>query len=149
MNAVLGVSQLKRLDAFIDRRTEIAHQYIEGLKDVDGIEPLSRPSWEHRHAWHLFVVRVIQEQAGLDRDQFMASLKDHGIGTGLHFRAAHTHRWYRDQKNHGDSLSETEWNNDRICSIPLFPDMTNEDVDRVLTGIRSVCNAAQVQGASI
>ena len=53
---------------------------------------------------------------GLNRDQFMAALKEHGIGTGLHFRAAHTHRWYRDQVDHGDSLQATEWNSDRICS---------------------------------
>ncbi|MAT80264.1 MAG: UDP-4-amino-4-deoxy-L-arabinose aminotransferase [Phycisphaerae bacterium] len=147
MNAVLGVSQLKRLDTFIERRAEIANRYTEGLREVDGIEPLGLPSWNHRHAWHLFIVRVLPELAGLDRDQFMAALKDIGIGTGLHFRAAHTHRWYRDQGMDSGGLPETEWNSERICSIPLFPDMTDDDIERVLTGIRSVCNVAQEQGA--
>lgn len=147
MNATLGVSQLKRLDTFIKRRTAIAHRYSDALAAIPGIEPLSLPTWKHRHAWHLFVVRVIQEQAGLDRDQFMNAMKERGIGTGLHFRAAHTHRWYRDQGMPGsDNLSETEWSTDRICSIPLFPGMTDADVDRVLQGIQSTCEAALAQG---
>ncbi|MEE2906891.1 MAG: aminotransferase class I/II-fold pyridoxal phosphate-dependent enzyme [Planctomycetota bacterium] len=150
MNASLGVSQLKRLDTFIERRTAIAHRYSDALAKVPGIEPLSFPTWSHRHAWHLFVVRVIQEEAGLDRDQFMAAMKDRGIGTGLHFRAAHTHRWYRDHCMPGsDKLAETEWSTDRICSIPLFPSMTDADVDRVLKGIQATCETALAQGVSV
>ncbi|MDG2422837.1 MAG: aminotransferase class I/II-fold pyridoxal phosphate-dependent enzyme [Phycisphaerales bacterium] len=148
MNATLGVSQLKRLDSFIERRTQIANRYLKGLADIKGIKPLTVPSWDHRHAWHLFVVRIIEEEAGLDRDQFMASLKEQGIGTGLHFRAAHTHRWYRDQANGSCKLGDTEWNTDRICSIPLFPDMTDADVERVLNGIRTACKMNQPQGAT-
>ncbi|MCH2152753.1 MAG: UDP-4-amino-4-deoxy-L-arabinose aminotransferase [Phycisphaerales bacterium] len=140
MNATLGVTQLKRLDQFIDRRREIAERYLNSLPK--GIRPLGIPQWSHRHAWHLFVVRVDEAQAGLDRDAFMAALKELGIGTGIHFRAAHTHHWYRNQEYKAPGgLVNTEWNSDRICSIPLFPDMTDEDVDRVIEGIREVCDA--------
>ena len=142
MNATLGVSQLKRLDQFIDRRHEIAMRYLNSLPE--GIRPLSIPEWSHRHAWHLFVVRVDETQAGLDRDHFMAALKEIGIGTGIHFRAAHTHHWYRNQDCKAPGgLVNTEWNSDRICSIPLFPGMTNEDVDRVIEGMHQVCRAGR------
>ena len=54
-----------------------------------------------------------------------------GIGTGLHFRAAHTQKYYRERFPEV-SLPNTEWNSARICSLPLFPDMTDDDVTRVI-----------------
>ena len=148
MNATLGVSQLKRLDRFIARRAEIVERYLSGLPE--GIQPLASPSWPHHHAWHLFIVRVREDEVGVDRDEFMAALKSRGIGTGLHFRAAHLHRWYRSaQPVPKGTLTDTEWNSDRICSLPLFPDMTDADVDRVLAAIRFAVRAHGVpQGAS-
>ena len=71
-------------------------RYLEELVDVPGIEPLAFPEWDHRHAWHLFIVRVDEAEAGIDRERFMANLKERGIGTGIHFKATHTHRWYRE-----------------------------------------------------
>ncbi|MCH2133857.1 MAG: UDP-4-amino-4-deoxy-L-arabinose aminotransferase [Phycisphaerales bacterium] len=143
MNATLGITQLKRLDAFIERRAAIAREYHAGLPA--GIEPLAVPTWDHGHAWHLFVVRVVEEQAGVDRATFMEGLKAMGIGTGIHFRAVHTHRWYRDHDIVAPGgLANTEWNSDRICSIPLFPGMSDADVSRVIDGIGEVCQATDV-----
>ena len=145
MNATLGISQLGRLDDFIERRTMIAQKYRNALSEIPGIQPLALPEWDHLHAWHLFIVRVDPEVTGIDRDQFMSELKKLNIGTGIHFRAVHTHRWYRD---HGVSapggLEHSTWNSDRICSIPFFPSMKDEDVDRVINGIASVCHAGAV-----
>ncbi len=142
MNASLGISQLTRLDDFIDRRTSIAHRYLEELADVPGIEPLAFPEWDHRHAWHLFIIRVDEAEAGIDRECFMANLKDRGIGTGIHFRATHTHRWYRENGVLAPGgLEHSTWNSERICSIPFFPSMSDSDVDRVIGSIRDVCAA--------
>jgi UDP-4-amino-4-deoxy-L-arabinose-oxoglutarate aminotransferase len=138
MNAALGVSQLKRLSAMNRRRKELADHYRTLLADVDGIVPLGLPSYEHVHAWHLFVVRVVAEETGLSRDDFMLRLKERGIGTGLHFRAVHTHAFYRKQGRARHPLPNTEWNSDRICSLPLFPDMEIADVERVVDAVRSI-----------
>jgi UDP-4-amino-4-deoxy-L-arabinose-oxoglutarate aminotransferase len=92
-----------------------------------------------KHAWHLFIVRLDEDQAGMDRDRFMAELKTLNIGTGLHFRAAHLQKYYRE--NFPDvvgTLPHTEWNSRRICSLPLFPDMTPDDVDDVVDAIKKV-----------
>lgn len=67
----------------------------------------------------------------------MAELKARNIGTGLHFRAAHTQKYYRERFPEL-VLPNTEWNSARICSIPLFPDMTDDDVTRVITALRDI-----------
>ncbi|MFH0727171.1 MAG: aminotransferase class I/II-fold pyridoxal phosphate-dependent enzyme [Pseudomonadota bacterium] len=137
--AVLGLGQLKRLDAFIEKRRELASHYHTLLADVDEILPLAQPVYPSRHAWHLFIVRLDTNRAGMDRDTFMAELKKRNVGTGLHFRAAHTQRYYRETlKLPKGALPETEWNSDRICSLPLFPDMTMSDVDDVVSAIKEI-----------
>ena len=144
MNAVLAVRQLPRLDAIIERRDEIAAIYRAGLADVDGILPLADPTWSHRHARHLFVVRVDERACGLDRNAFMEALKARNIGTGIHFLASHTHRWYRENRPEWmGQLPATEWNSARICTIPCFPDMTDADAHGVVDAIKEVVAGAR------
>lgn len=140
MNAVLGHSQFKRLDGFIDRRRDLALRYRERLAGIPGILPLGDSPETDRHAWHLFIVRVDPDAAGIDREGFMAALKSRNIGTGIHFRAAHGQRWFVDHPDRwrADDLSNTEWNSERICSLPLFPAMRDEDVDEVAEAIREI-----------
>ncbi|MFC1879905.1 aminotransferase class I/II-fold pyridoxal phosphate-dependent enzyme [Thermodesulfobacteriota bacterium] len=139
MAAALGLGQLGRLDNFIEKRSRLARRYRELLADVDEILPLAVPSYPMRHAWHLFVVRLDTERAGLDRDSFMAELKKRNIGTGIHFKAAHTQKYYRETlRLPQGALPATEWNSERICSLPLFPDMAVEDVDSVVAAIKEV-----------
>jgi len=138
MNAALGVSQMGRLAEMNRKRMSLALRYRELLASVRGVLPLSLPDYEMLHAWHLFVVRIEPEEAGLNRDDFMRQMKERSIGTGLHFRAAHTHRYYRTHIQPRHSLANTEWNSSRICSLPLFPDMDLADVDRVVDAIRAL-----------
>ena len=137
--AALGLSQLARVESLNARRTELAMRYRELLRDIDEIPPLSDPSYPMKHAWHLFIVRLDIDKAGLSRDQFMQKLKERNIGTGLHFRAVHLQRFYRESMGMcRGMLPNTEWNSDRICSLPLFPDMTEHDVDDVVSAIKEV-----------
>ncbi|ENK6023745.1 DegT/DnrJ/EryC1/StrS family aminotransferase, partial [Escherichia coli] len=98
---------------------------------------LSLPAWPHVHAWHLFIIRVDEQRCGISRNALMEALKERGIGTGLHFRAAHTQKYYR-ERFPTLSLPNTEWNSERICSLPLFPDMTTADADRVITALQQL-----------
>jgi len=137
--AALGLGQLGRLDNFIEKRSRLARRYQELLDDVDEILPLAVPSYPMRHAWHLFVIRLDTERAGMDRDTFMAELKKRNIGTGIHFKAVHTQKYYRETLRLPEgALPATEWNSERICSLPLFPDMALEDVDSVVAAIKEV-----------
>jgi len=137
--AVLGLGQLARLDKFNARRSSLAALYHERLAGIPEIIPLGRPEYEHLHAWHLFIVRLDIEKAGMDRDSFMAALKEQNIGTGLHFRAVHLQKFY--MENLGmkrGMLTNTEWNSDRILSLPLCPAMTDADLDDVIDAIETV-----------
>jgi len=142
MNAALGVSQLERLDSMNARRARLAQRYSERLAEIDGIEPLSAPDYPFSHAWHLFIVRVDETRCGIGRDALMAKLKERNIGTGIHFRAAHRQAWYRNSKLAIPPLPNTDWNSDRVCSLPLFPDMEIADVDRVADEIAAIVREA-------
>jgi UDP-4-amino-4-deoxy-L-arabinose-oxoglutarate aminotransferase len=134
ISAAIALVQLGKLPAINARRAEIAQRYLTALADTSFL-PLAQPTWPHQHAWHLFIIRVDEAQCGISRDGLMEALKAQEIGTGLHFRAAHTHKYYRERYPQL-SLPNTEWNSDRICSIPLFPDMRDEDVTRVINALR-------------
>lgn len=137
--AALGLGQLARVDELNRRRAEMAAYYRERLAEIDEVMPLADPPWPCEHAWHLFVLRLDIDRAGLDRDTFMAELKRRNIGTGLHFRAVHLQRYYCEAMGCvRGSLPATEWNSDRICSIPLFPRMTERDADSVIDAIKDV-----------
>lgn len=135
--AVLGVYQLARIGEINKKRTELAMMYRKKLKEIEGILPLKDPTCEFTHAWNLFIVRVTTDK--ITRNAFMEELKKLNIGTGLHFLAAHVHKYYRETMNIAPGvLPNTEWNSDRMCSIPLFPDMTEDDVDDVVSAIKEV-----------
>jgi UDP-4-amino-4-deoxy-L-arabinose-oxoglutarate aminotransferase len=130
---------LARLENFIEKRSRLAHRYQELLAGVNEILPLAVPSYPMRHAWHLFIVRLETDRARIDRDTFMAKLKKSNIGTGLHFKAVHTQKYYHETLRLPEgALPATEWNSERICSLPLFPDMALEDVDSVVAAIKEV-----------
>jgi UDP-4-amino-4-deoxy-L-arabinose-oxoglutarate aminotransferase len=139
ISAALGLSQLARVDTLNAARTELALRYRERLREVEEILPLSDPPYSMKHAWHLFIVRLDIDKVGMGRDEFMRRLKQSNIGTGLHFRAVHLQRFYREcLAMRRGMLPNTEWNSDRICSLPLFPDMTSDDVDDVVDAIKDV-----------
>jgi len=138
-SAALGLGQLARVEAFIARRTELAMRYRQRLAEIDEILPLADPPFPMRHAWHLFIVRLDLDKTRINRDEFMQRLKAENIGTGLHFRAVHLQKYYRESMGmRRGLLPNTEWNSDRICSLPLFPDMRDGDVDEVVNEIKGV-----------
>ena len=137
ISAALGLRQLARVDEFNRKRTELAMRYRLRLSGIEEIIPLSDPSYSIKHAWNLFIVRLDSDRTGISRDDFMRKLKQRNIGTGLHFRAVHLQKYYMESMdNHRGMLPNTEWNSDRICSLPLFPEMTGEDVDDVVDAIK-------------
>lgn len=137
--AALGRRQLARLDEFNRVRANLASYYRERLAEVAEVLPLKDPAYPQRHAWHLFIVRLDIDRSDLSRDKFMAELKRKNIGTGLHFRAVHLQKYYAEKFGfRRGMLPQTEWNSDRLCSLPLFPAMQPEDVDDVVAAIKEV-----------
>ncbi len=131
--AALGLSQLRKLEFFIRRREEIAKAYIDELSGVDGIElPVVRP--HVRHAWHIFTVLV---ERGINRDEFVASLRKKGIGAAVHYTPVYRFTYYRERFGfRPEDFPVTEDVTNRIATIPLFPRMSDEDVDRVVQAVK-------------
>ncbi|WP_299010868.1 aminotransferase class I/II-fold pyridoxal phosphate-dependent enzyme [uncultured Shewanella sp.] len=138
--AVLAIGQLQRIGSITQKRQQLAKLYQNKLQSIAGITPLNVPHYSHVHCWHLFIIRIDPQTFGLNRDDFIEALKNHNIGAGIHFKACHSQHYY--QKLYQDSLNDIEErlpntiiNSEQICSLPLFPDMTPEDVNRVISTI--------------
>ena len=140
INAAIGRSQLTQVDEFNARRTEIVNTYKRELADVKGIILPKPAPWEHTHSWHIFTPFIDTDALGFSRDEFMARMKALNIGTALHYQALHLFTCYGavTGMKRGD-LPEAEYVSDRIVSLPLFPAMTDEDVQDVVEAVKKVC----------
>ena len=135
MLAALGVAQLERIKELNDRRRLLAGLYLEGLQGVSGLDLPQVPPYDHTHAWHLFIVKI----NSVSRDDFMKKLSDYNIGYGLHFPPAHALSYVKKRFDvQRDSLTQTERAGDKIISLPLFPDMTEDDVGYVCSSIKEI-----------
>lgn len=139
IQAAIGIHQLRKLDTFIARRTEIAQFYNTAFRDIDEMKTPALVPYDHRHAWHLYTPLIRVEKLTIDRDRFMAELKKLNIGTGLHFKAVHHHPYYRQTlKIAPGELPNADYASDRILSLPLFPRMTMDDARDVVDAVKQV-----------
>lgn len=139
IQAAIGLHQLPRLDAFIQRRTELAEQYNTAFNDLPELALPVYASYPQRHAWHLYTPLIRIEYLTIDRDRFMAELKARNIGSGLHYKAIHHHAWYREHLPIADAeLPNASYASERILSLPLFPAMTDNDLHDVVTAVTDV-----------
>jgi UDP-4-amino-4-deoxy-L-arabinose-oxoglutarate aminotransferase len=139
VTACLALGQLARLDETITKRGMNARRYIEAFKETGAIKLLNVPEWVHKHSWHLFVVRLEIDHLRIGRDQFRSELMSLGIGTGLHFRAVHHYKYYRSLECPGQyDLPNTDWNTDRLVTLPLFHDMSDAEFARVVDSVRLI-----------
>jgi UDP-4-amino-4-deoxy-L-arabinose-oxoglutarate aminotransferase len=135
IQAALGVAQLTRLDTFNRRRSELVALYREGLKGLAGLDLPGVPAYDHIHSHHLYIVKTL----ALSREKLMERLSEYNIGYGLHFPACHILSHVRRLFATGEGmLPETERAADKILSLPLFPDMLDEDVYYVCDALRDI-----------
>jgi dTDP-4-amino-4,6-dideoxygalactose transaminase len=122
----------------LQRRHEIALAYTAAFADLPELEvPTSRT--DVRHAWHLYLLRLELQRLSVTRDEFIAELQAAGIGTSVHFIPIHHHRYYRDRYGFGSTaFPVTNAEFERVLSLPIYPGMTDGDVDRVVTAVRAV-----------
>jgi len=137
VQCALGLSQLARLDEFLQRRREIAARYDRELDDLPLTLPARLPDRES--AWHLYVVRLNLEALHADRRQIFAALRAENIGVNVHYIPVYWHPYYRDTLAYGRGLcpvAEAEYG--RLLSLPMFPKMTDKDVSDVVEALHKV-----------
>jgi perosamine synthetase len=137
----LGISQLKKLDANLARRREIAARYTAAFRDLRGvIAPSVRP--DVNPAWHLYPIRINTSQLKKDRAYVFRALRAENIGVNVHYIPVHLHPYYRDQFGYRGGeypIAETAYG--QLISLPMFHAMTDQDVEDVITAVSKVSAA--------
>jgi dTDP-4-amino-4,6-dideoxygalactose transaminase len=135
IQAALGLAQLSRLEELNSRRRQLADLYRRRLEGVEGLELPGVPAYPHIHSWHLFVIKV----TSMERERFMQQLSEYNIGYGIHFPAGHCLSYIRERyKIKKGELKETERASANLLSLPLFPDMKEDDVSYVSEAVREI-----------
>ena len=136
IQCALGISQLKKLPAFLERRREIAARYDRAFAGVDQVLPMAARS-DVSHVYHLYVVRV----AKANRSLLFRQLRSAGIGVNVHYIPVHLHPFYRKRMNTGPGQCPVaEGAYQRVLSLPIYPAMTDDEVDRVIGEVTANVN---------
>jgi len=136
--ASLGICQLRRCDEFWECRQRYAQMYDGGFADVPEIT-VPYVELNVQHAWHLYVIQVEFEHLRIDRGDFVKELAGAGIGTSVHYMPLHMHPYYRETFGYQpDDLPVARAVYDRIVSLPIYPRMSEEDVDYVIHNVKRI-----------
>jgi UDP-4-amino-4,6-dideoxy-N-acetyl-beta-L-altrosamine transaminase len=141
IHAALATSQLAKVDKFATRRRSLARRYDELIKPLAPfVQPVARaPGCDP--VWHLYVVQIDFAAANISRAMVMNKLRAMGIGTQVHYLPVHLQPYYR--KRYGAiDLPGARAYYDRALSLPLFPAMADDDVERVVSTLRECIRTA-------
>lgn len=143
MQGAMGIVQLEKLEEMQRRREEIARMYNEAFKDYELIETPADKDYT-RHAWHIYYIQLNIDKLSICRDTFIEMLNEYNIGTSVHFIPVHLMSYYREKFGYkeGDFPHCEEYFN-RTISIPLYPNMSNDDVQYVIDVVKDICQKNQ------
>lgn len=141
IHAALGLSQLCRLHESVERRNLLASRYRKLISETfepGAVKPLRDRSGVV-NAYHLFVVQIDFERFGISRTDVMNRLKEKGVGTQVHYIPIHLQPYYRKLYGHkwGD-FPNAEAYYARALSLPMFPDLKDAEIDRVVAALKEV-----------
>ncbi|GAJ06437.1 unnamed protein product, partial [marine sediment metagenome] len=140
---VFGMSQLRKLPGWVARRQEIARRYDAAFAEIPAVEPLVVRE-DVSHAYHLYVIRLDLMQLRATRAEVFAALRAEGIGVNVHYIPVHLHPFYRERFATGPGLCPVaEAAYERIVTLPIFPHMSDDDMDDVITTLRKVVEVYQ------
>lgn len=138
LQSAIGIHQLRKQEHFIEVRTQYAERYDRAFADLPGLERPPR-SADSRHCWHLYITFLNLDRISLSRDEFMEKLKERGIGASVHFIPIPLHPFYKElaseKRNHCPNTLDLY---PRLVSLPLYPSMTEEQIDYVASSVREI-----------
>jgi dTDP-4-amino-4,6-dideoxygalactose transaminase len=138
LQAALGLRQMERIGQFWEIRKKYVNRYNKAFDEVPEIKPLKiKP--EVKHAYHIYPILLNLEMLSADRDQIMNAIQAENIGIGIHFRAIHLHPFYRNKfGTFPGTLPVAEDASQRTLSLPLYPKMSEEDLEDVIAAVKKV-----------
>jgi dTDP-4-amino-4,6-dideoxygalactose transaminase len=142
IHAALGIHQGRKLESFIATRARYAEMYNRAFRDLAEVE-LPPDNVRCRHAWHLYVLRLNLERLRIDRAEFIEQLRQKRIGTSVHFIPIPLHPFFARMPLASHPCPRTLELYPRIVSLPLYPAMTEEQVDYVARSVKEVLAGAR------
>ncbi|HEY8187109.1 MAG TPA: DegT/DnrJ/EryC1/StrS aminotransferase family protein [Pyrinomonadaceae bacterium] len=137
--AAIGIQQLARAEEMRRDRESIARWYMEALADIEEIE-LPPEDLNRIHSWHLFPIRLQLDRLAISRNEFVEELKEAGVGCSVHWRPLHLHPYYQETfgwQPKDFPVATAVW--ERLISLPIFPAMRKDEVEKVIRTIKSLC----------
>ena len=141
--ARVGLGQLKHVERFTTQRRELARAYFEEFATGAAVEiGVQLPKQDFTNSnWHMFQIALPLDRISLTRSEFMAQMKERGIGTGVHYPALHLFTLYRARGYHEGMYPHAEKLGASTVTLPLFTQMTHADVTRVVRAVNEICAA--------
>jgi len=138
IGCALGMKQLKKLNANLVRRREIATRYTEAFRSLPGVIPPTVRAGANP-AWHLYPIRLDLQKLAADRAQVFRALRAENIGVNVHYIPVHLHPYYRQQFGYqGGEFPVAEDAYARLISLPMFHGMNDQDVEDVIQAVGKV-----------
>lgn len=137
IQAALGISQLKKLDRFVNLRRGFARQYSDAFKDVEGIV-VPYQSEDSDSAWHLYVTQLELDRLKTDRKNFFDELIQRGIGPNVHYIPVYYHPYYQELGYKKGICPVAEGLYERMLTLPLFAKMEQDEVAYVIETVKKI-----------
>jgi len=144
MQAALGIAHLKKITDYLNRRNTVWQRYTEGLqglalKTPADLNDASYTDSSFVHARHLYIIELELERLKCDRNQILQALQAENIGCGIHYKALHEHKLYKERLDIDTSrLAVSSRLSERILSLPIFPKLSDQDIEDVIAATRKV-----------
>lgn len=139
IQCALGLSQMNKLDSFIERRKNIVDTYNNAFRDMNEINvPFEADFSESGH--HIYVITLNLDKLSVGRKEIFEALQKENIGVNVHYMPVYLHPYYKELGYKKGECPVAEELYKRMITIPLFPSMTDEDVKSVIHGVKKVIN---------
>lgn len=138
ISCALGISQLKKLDSFLDKRRSIAKRYDEFFKSVDLISPLY--SFSNESAYHLYVIKIEFEKLNIEKKEFVLKMREKNIGLQYHYIPINKQPYYQNLGYGNENTPIMDEYYEKAISLPIYPLLSKDEQIYVINSILEICN---------
>jgi dTDP-4-amino-4,6-dideoxygalactose transaminase len=135
--ASIGIEQLKRLEWMHEKRSHIAKRYDEAFQKEEALIPYSIKDG-CVSAWHLYPLKLNLESLSISRDRFIDEMYQRGVHTSVHFIPVYRFSYYNNYGYLAKDFPESEWVFHRVVSLPIYPGMTDEEINYVIEAVLDI-----------
>ncbi len=146
IQSAIGIEQLRKQEKLLQIRERYAQYYRDRFADMEELETPQPPPTGSRHAWHLFVLKLNLDMLSTTRDEFIEDLRQLGVGASVHFIPIPKHPCYAEHAGLSSRLCpKTMALYPRILSLPLYPDLSLDELEHIANSVQSIVHKAKKQ----